>query len=110
MRDAKIITFYENKVPGRIVKTLVEFPAWYYWQSFYRCNPSPPTEIDGKSICRIVTVGVKLDTKTVGVPTVGVKLDTRSDGCLFYSARLKANSKVKKITVRDLFFAADAAS
>ena len=41
--------------------------------------------------------------------TVGVKLHTRSDRCLFNSAHLKAKSKVKNLTVRDLLFADDAA-
>ena len=41
--------------------------------------------------------------------TIGVKLHTRSDGRLFNPARLKAKRKVKKITVRDLLFADDAA-
>ena len=41
--------------------------------------------------------------------TVGVKLPTRSDGHLFNPARLKTNSKIKQITVRDLLFADDAA-
>ena len=38
--------------------------------------------------------------------TVRVKLHTSFDGCLFNSARLKAKSKVIKITVRDLLFSA----
>ena len=40
---------------------------------------------------------------------VGVKLHRRSDGHLFNPARLKTNSKIKQITVRDLLFADDAA-
>ena len=41
--------------------------------------------------------------------TEGVYLHTRSDGRLFNPARLKAKRKVKKITIRDLLFADDAA-
>ena len=41
--------------------------------------------------------------------TVGVKLHTRSDRRLFNPARLKAKSKVKQITIRELLFADDAA-
>ena len=41
--------------------------------------------------------------------TVGIKLLTRSDGRLVNHARLKAKLKVKKITVRKLLFADDAA-
>ena len=41
--------------------------------------------------------------------TVGVKLHTRSDERLINPARLKAKSKVKKITVQELLFADDAA-
>ena len=41
--------------------------------------------------------------------TVGVTLYTKPDGRLFNPARLKAKSKVNKITVRDMLFADDAA-
>ena len=46
---------------------------------------------------------------TFSSSTVGVKLHTRSDERLINPARLKAKSKVKKITVQDLIFADDAA-
>ena len=44
-----------------------------------------------------------------GASTEGVYLRTRSDGRLFNLARLKAKSKVTEKTIRDMFFADDAA-
>ena len=44
-----------------------------------------------------------------GSSTEGVYLHTRSDGNLFKPARLKAKRKVRKITIRDMLFADDAA-
>ena len=41
--------------------------------------------------------------------TLEFKLDTTSDGRLFNPARLKTKRKVKKTTVRDMFFTDDAA-
>jgi len=44
-----------------------------------------------------------------GTSTEGVYLHTRSDGRLFNLARLKAKSKVREVTIRDMLFADDAA-
>jgi hypothetical protein len=44
-----------------------------------------------------------------GTSTEGIYLHTRSDGRLFNLARLKAMSKVRKATIRDMLFADDAA-
>ena len=44
-----------------------------------------------------------------GSSTEGVYLHTRSDGGLFKPARLKSKRKVRKVTIRDLLFADDAA-
>ena len=44
-----------------------------------------------------------------GSSTEGVYLHTRSDGNLFKPARLKAKRKVRRITIRDMLFADDAA-
>ena len=44
-----------------------------------------------------------------GAETEGVYMHTRADGKLFNVARLRAKTKVRHITVRDMLFADDAA-